>query len=398
MFKISANYIYPVTSKPLRNGILEIDENGRILNVIDTGGSLNETANLKFYNGIIVPGFINTHCHLELADKKGKITKVKDLADFLSQIVNIQRNSTLQLEPIAITDEKMYNEGIVAVGDISNTSISFDVKAKSRINYYNFIEVSGLNPELAPAIYNKAKDLREQLLKKTSNKEQFISIVPHAPYSVSDSLLELIMYQFINEKYIFSIHNQESDEENKLFLSNSGRIKDELTKIGISFHDFKATGKSSLESLLEKLPQNMRILLVHNIFTNNEDLLALSNRSDLEVFFSICPGSNLFIENKLPDIENFIANEIALTIGTDSYASNQNLSIIEEMKIIAAHFPEIGFEEILKWATLNGAKSLFFDDKLGSFEPGKMPGINLISNFDFEKKQLKANSCVKKLF
>ena len=73
MRKISANYIFPISSKPLKNGILELDDSGKIINIIDTKGDLKESAGLEFYNGILVPGFVNTHSHLELSDLKEKI-------------------------------------------------------------------------------------------------------------------------------------------------------------------------------------------------------------------------------------------------------------------------------------------------------------------------------------
>ncbi|MDA3778703.1 MAG: hypothetical protein PF487_00480 [Bacteroidales bacterium] len=86
MRRISANYVFPVSGKALKNGIVEIDDEGIIRNIIDTHGKLNESRKLEFYNGIIVPGFVNTHCHIELSYLKNKIKKGTGLAEFIKQV------------------------------------------------------------------------------------------------------------------------------------------------------------------------------------------------------------------------------------------------------------------------------------------------------------------------
>ena len=75
MRKIAANYIFPISAKPLKNGIIELDDSGKIVNIIDTKGDLKESAGLEFYNGILVPGFVITHCHLKLSQLKEKMNE-----------------------------------------------------------------------------------------------------------------------------------------------------------------------------------------------------------------------------------------------------------------------------------------------------------------------------------
>ncbi len=86
-----------------------------------------------------------------------------------------------------------------------------------------------------------------------------------------------------------------------------------------------------------------------------------------------------------------------VTLGTDSLASNQRLSILNEMKTLQANFPSISFQTLLEWATINGAKALNLDGKLGSIEKGKKSGLVLINNFDFQAMKLTANSNAKVL-
>ena len=112
----------------------------------------------------------------------------------------------------------------------------------------------------------------------------------------------------------------------------------------------------------------------------------------------LCPDSNLYIENRLPDIELFRKNKLQICVGTDSLSSNHQLSILGEMKTIQSHFPTILFGEIVIWATRNGAEALEMNDWAGTIEIGKKPGINLITGMDLQHLQLLPQSKVKRLF
>ncbi|HQV66448.1 MAG TPA: amidohydrolase family protein, partial [Saprospiraceae bacterium] len=98
-----------------------------------------------------------------------------------------------------------------------------------------------------------------------------------------------------------------------------------------------------------------------------------------QIFWATCPNANLYIENKLPDYQIFRDADAKVTIGTDSLTSNWQLSIWEEIKTIRKYQSYIPLEELLTWATINGAEALSYEDRLGSFEVGKTPGILHIS-------------------
>ena len=146
------------------------------------------------------------------------------------------------------------------------------------------------------------------------------------------------------------------------------------------------------------LPKDNKLLLIHNILTRQKDIdLIAKTRSLNKTWFVLCPNSNIFIEDRLPDIELFRKNELKICLGTDSLSSNRKLSILDEMKTIQNFFPLIPLGEIVSWATRNGAEALEMDDWAGTIEPGKRPGINLITGIDLKQLQLLPNSKVKKL-
>jgi cytosine/adenosine deaminase-related metal-dependent hydrolase len=394
MRNISASYIFTGKGSLLKNGIIKLDNNGFVLDVIDTNGLIEETPQLEHYNGIICPGFINAHCHLELSYTKGRFEKSENITGFITQMIKKREsNKTDHEESIFIADSEMQRNGIVACGDISNTEKSFVVKTNSKIRYYNFIEVLGLNENDSNYIINKGKEIQQVALRTNAGDS---SISPHASYSLSLKLLEAVKENAEKTKSIISFHNQESKEEAGLFSNTPNNLTYILNNIGLTENTFPKTNKSSLESLMHYLPNQNNILLIHNVFTESKDI-ELANKYFDYHFWVFCPKSNLFISNTLPNIPLFMQNTDNICVGTDSLSSNNTLSIIEEIKVIQNHFPQISLELLLQWSTINGAKALKMDKLIGSFEKGKKPGVNLIYNLDLLNLKLTNNTDIKVL-
>ena len=198
---------------------------------------------------------------------------------------------------------------------------------------------------------------------------------------------------------ILSMHNQECSAEDDLYLSGTGEIYHHLTQnLGLDLSAFRPSGCSALESVIGWLPTENNLLLVHNIRTRQKDIDLIGQaRSLTKTWFVICPRSNLFIEDRLPDIELFRKNNLQICIGTDGLSSNKKLSVLEEMKTIQTHFPDIPFPEIVTWATRNGAEALSMNKWAGTIEIGKRPGLNLITGMDLQHLRLQPQSKVKRL-
>ena len=384
MRKISADYIFPVSSPPIKNGVVMVDDNGKILKVISS-----KTEGAEKFSGIIVPGFVNTHCHLELSHLKGKISERKGLAGFISELIPKRGSFSPEEIKSAIesAEKEMISNGIVAVGDISNTEHSFEKKKKENVFYHTFIEIFDLIPEKAEEKISEAKNLISKLKSPSS------SITPHAPYSVSVKLMERI--DNLRQPFL-SIHNQESSLENELFSSGTGPLAELMQKAGVDV-DSKRRVQNSLLYILGGLMETKKVLLVHNTYTSQEDLELIKHYSnDCEINFCLCPKANLFIENTLPDIPMLVQSGIKITIGTDSLASNDSLSILEEMKTIQKHFPKISFEMLLQWSTKNGAEFFGIEKEFGTIEKGKKPGLNLLKGMN-EKFELSEKVSVQKI-
>ncbi|MDB4921711.1 amidohydrolase family protein [Mucilaginibacter sp.] len=377
MKSFKADYIFPVCADPIKNGIVTVDDFGKIIAVIDPS-LLPETYNapVEQVNGIICPGFVNTHCHLELSHLREKVKQRTGLVNF---IIDIQKSrdldSAMVLDAAARADTEMYENGIVAVGDISNTNSTIAIKAKSKLYYHSFIETFGFLPDRAIEVFNNALALLNEF------KPQSCSITPHAPYSVSKELFKLIQKYSDTGHNLISIHNQECEDENKFYRYKLGSFNDLYAQFGMDITHFKPQARNSLQSILPLLTTRQEILLVHNTCTNLKDIYFIK-RFDRKIHFCFCPNANLYIEGVLPKIELFIGQGYNITLGTDSLASNDKLCILSEMRTIQEKFPSISTQQLIEWGTLNGAKYLGIDDEKGSIEPGKTPGLNLISGLD----------------
>ena len=396
MRKIAATYIFPGNHPPIKNGILTCSPDGTIVEISGSNEKITEQSGLEFYSGILVPGFVNTHCHLELSHLKGKIEEKTGIGGFIGKINQLRNQETENTEKaIQVADRKMWAAGTAAVGDISNSNLSINTKKSSKIFYHTFIESFGFLPSRAERAFDYARFIQFQFKERNLAN----SIVPHSPYSVSQLLFEKIKANAIAEKSILTIHNQESKSEDEFFKNGVGAILNHLqNNLGIDTSHWEPTGKSSLISILPYLPAENQLLLVHNTFTKKEDLMELKKiRSMDNTFFVLCPNSNLYIENQLPPFPLFREENLNICIGTDSLASNCELSVLAEMITIQFNFPDLKLEELIQWASINGAKALQIENQFGSFEVGKNPGVNIISGIDFKTMKLTEKSKVKRL-
>jgi aminodeoxyfutalosine deaminase len=378
-------------------------QEGKVL-VIDGMGIVEEIipvedagTDIEVRKGILSPGLVNCHCHLELSHMRGLIPEKTGLVDFVFKVVTERFHSEEEIvSAIDAAEDEMLRNGIVAVGDICNNTHTLAQKEKGRMRYYNFIEASGWAPAISGTRFERAASIYRQF--ESSRIENKCSIVPHAPYSVSEKLWQSIQPFFKNK--VASIHNQETAFEDEFFRSGSGDFTRMYRLMNIDNSHHAPTHKTSLQSYYHKLDEAQNILLVHNTFTGEDDVRYVFDtnysgkktgdiRGDSSsTFFCLCINANLYIEDTLPPVELFRKYNSNMVLGTDSLASNWSLDIMSEIRSIRKYFPGISLEEILKWATSNGARALTMENELGSFDKGRKPGVVLINEDDLTLERL----------
>ncbi len=372
MRKISADLIITNTGRPLQKAVLIFDETtGSIVEILDNKHGVGD---IQHYRGVLIPGYINAHCHLELSHLKGVIPTGTGLIPFIKGVVSLRDFPQEEIDDkIVQADREMYENGIVAVGDISNKSDTASVKSISKMHYYTFVEMFDFlqdnNAEQTFAQYSKVFASQSQ---HNNNKKSY---VPHAPYSVSPSL-----FKYVNEMNqsgdSVSIHNQELEAENQFFKNKTGDFLEFFDSFGIPVQNFKPINGHSIQYTLHHLNPSFKTLMVHNTRTTKADV-KLARAWNNETYWVTCPNANLYIENALPKYKNFEDCYDYVCIGTDSLSSNWGLSIFEEMKTIKKYQSHLDDLDIIKWGTINGARALGYEH-LGALKKGNTPGINLI--------------------
>ena len=366
MRRFSAQYIFTSAGPPLKRGIVTTDDDGTIQSVEDTGGNPGERAGTEFYNGIIIPGLVNCHAHLELSHMRGAFEAGSGLRSF---ITHIQRQRKADSKVIAAAaeraDSEMITAGTVACGDISNNAVSFAVKSASRIRYHTFLEVFGSDPLVADSRISEAGALSAA----AADAGLGHSITPHAVYSMSEPLFRLIMQQITPDSTV-SLHFLESDDERQMA---DGFLDKALSLAGIC----------------------SQLILVHNTVIKPDEARSLAAAGN--TWFCLCPSSNMHITGTMPPVELLAEVTDRIVTGTDSLASTEHLDILNEIRLLHEAAPGLPLSEIVRWGTINGARALGLSDTIGTIEQGKRPGLLLIENADMVSLHLTAASRVRRL-
>lgn len=371
MKRLRSDLVYTNLGEPINDGMLVCENDGKIMGLLSPGDAGYEASEATYYEGALCPGFVNAHCHLELSHLHQRIPENQGLDTFVEDLMKQRATAEeIRQESMLRADIAMVEGGIVAVGDISNQSSSFELKSHSRITYHTFIERFGLAEAKADAAFNSGLDLLHQLTEFGLSG----NLVPHAPYSVSRKLMAQIVTHCSDLGNTLSIHHQESVSENELFVSGSGQMVERFLRMGIDASELGTFGNTSAHWLASQLKQNQTCMPVHNVETNQEDIRVLQEKTK-NLVWCFCPNANWYISRKLPDFDLFRSLDQICCIGTDSLASNYGLSMIEEWKTIRTKSTEITVAELIRWSSLNGAIALKLENRFGDFSIGKNPGL-----------------------
>ena len=375
MNRIAAKYVFPLASpEPLVNGFVEFEDDGTI---VRTGVCADLSAEAVFYDGAVCPGFVNAHCHIELSSMKGLFRKGTGMAGFIDQINELRDSKSREEKVRDLTEamDSLWNQGVVAMADISNGSDSFGVKARHPMYTRTFLEVFGTEPEDCDAVMEGVRRLK-------AVADGFgidAAPTPHACYTMSPELLTAVSVEGLKSGFL-SFHSEETEEEEEMLKTGSGKMWENRVHAGMSVPP--VTGKSSLLYFIDRLleahpaPFGEHILLVHECCLDQDGIDAVNTVME-HPFIAVCPLSNLFIHNTLPPIPLMRRNGLKVCVGTDSLSSNDDLVIVDELYCLQRNFPEVPLGELLTWACRNGAEFLR-KPEFGTLEPGKRPGLVLI--------------------
>lgn len=345
----------------LENHLLEVDPDGTVLAL----RPLQSSDRPQSVAGILAPGLVNAHCHLELSMLKGQIAPGSGMVDFVGQVVR-KRNDFSEAEQIEAAEralEEMQEKGIVGLGDISNSPLTASLKAETVMRVHTFVEVLGLRAEQATEILERGRGVAAAF------EGQSVNLSPHAPYSMSGQLLDQL---YASGSDRLSLHLLESQAERALFDQQVGPFLSFYEALHLPPPDFPEGG--ALAHALRDQAHDRPYLFVHLTEATPQELAQLVAAVP-QAWFCLCPLSNLYIHDRFPEIGNVTPYAERVCLGTDSLASNWQLDIWAEVREIHRRYPEIEGHTLLRWATWNGACALGMEEQMGSFRIGTRPGV-----------------------
>jgi cytosine/adenosine deaminase-related metal-dependent hydrolase len=368
--KIASHYAL-INGRLERGIVVSVDDNNTITDV-SQHDNIDSLASVEFFPGVLIPGMINAHCHLELAYLSGAIAEGAGFAGFAREIGRVRGNYTTEerLRAASVADARMWEEGVAAVVDIANDELVMPIKERSHIEYHTRFELFGLG--------NTSFDS----LTDICSRHERCSVTPHSTYSVQDAPFRAIADSG-NEA--LSIHFLESAAEGELY-QRCGSLWEWYSRMGWEC-DFLGYG-SPTKRIVESIPQRRSTLLVHNAMASDSDVKMIGDHFTTPATWVLCPESNRYISGITPPVDMLRQTGARIAIGTDSLASARTLSMIDNMRLLG----NIPLEEMLSYATINGAQALGIDDRMGSIEVGKRPGLAVIEGVDLSNMTLTPDS------
>jgi cytosine/adenosine deaminase-related metal-dependent hydrolase len=344
-----------------------------------------DPAEVQELPGVLCPGFVNAHCHLELSHLKGHIPNHTGMVDFLLQVMQLRRfRMEEKLAAMKAAMAEMRGNGIVAIADISNGTDSLSTKLDNPdIYFHNFIEITGFVPATLHERLEAGKQVAEQF--KAHFPAEQVTLTPHAPYSVSKGLLQAIQQEAGNAP--LSMHLMESEDELSFFRDKQGDFMRLYAQLGVRLDFFTPPGKNPLQHLWPLMQKHQPWLWVHNTEVSLHDLQWLHAQGvDWQrIHWCLCPGANQYINFATPALHRFRQQfPLQLCLGTDSLAGNYYLNPVYEMRMLQKHgrLNDLGY--LLQMATHNGAAALGIGHRYGQLSPGKQPGILHLSGTEGE--------------
>ncbi|MFI3280862.1 MAG: amidohydrolase family protein [Rikenellaceae bacterium] len=371
--RIASNYLL-YRGELLRNAVVEVDAAGKVLSV-GSVERLDALCNTEFFAGLMFAGMVNAHCHMELSHLRGAITQQCGFASFAAQLSACRNTFSAEdvQRAIAQADLDMRREGVVAVADIANSCDAFAVKESSPIHYHTFAEHFGLR--------RNSSDHLGELLSRGNT-----SLTQHSTYSVSDGCFRAIAQA---GSVPLSIHFMETPGEKGLY-EGRGELHEWYQKVGFEC-DFLHYG-SPARRIVECVPRDRSVMLVHNVMVEKEDIELIMNHFTAPVYWVLAPRSNQYISGRRPPVELLASLGLNICVGTDSLSSNTSLSMVEELRALAG----IPLVQRLEWATKVGAKALGLDE-LGEVEVDRRPSLVVLSGVDFEQQEIGERCKIEKI-
>jgi cytosine/adenosine deaminase-related metal-dependent hydrolase len=369
-FTVRARWIFPVAGPPLNGAAVELDAAGQVLSIHRRAPAgahdLGDVA--------IIPGLVNTHAHLEFSELTEPLQPAQPFPVWLRSVVAYRRYRGGVGPAIRAGLAESRRSGTVALGEIETVG---DVTHESGPGPRFIVALRELLGPSPDAIERQLEIARQFLDDSRANSRSGVirGLSPHAPYSVHPQLLEQTVSLAKARKSIVAIHLAETRAELQCLASGTGEIVDLFMDAGMWPGPLYPGGAKPLDILrqLESLP---RVVVVHGNYLDDEELAFLAGRPNFALAY--CPRTHAFFGHEEHPWRRLAARGGIVAIGTDGRSSNPDLSVWHELQFLLKRHPDYDPAALLRMGTLQGARALGLDDRIGTIEPGKSPALAVI--------------------
>jgi cytosine/adenosine deaminase-related metal-dependent hydrolase len=375
---LTANTILPISSPPIREGALLIAD-GKIKEI----GSKTKLAkrfplitNIELGSGILLPGFVNAHTHLELGWIRSRIGHFNGFIGWLEQIIRAKKMETTREEIEKSTRngiKSLIVNGVTTVGEVSSFGgIDKPILKKSGLRTVLFVELFDRDEDFLKSLRFEEEELFEE------------RPFPHAPYSCSPNFLKKLARFQSKTEIPSGIHLAESPDEVKFLRGYKNGFEQQIFPLveKDNFHRIKA--KSPFQYLKRlKSFHKTKVTTVHMVQVHPAEIEEIKKS---EIGVVLCPRSNYFLKVGVPPIKHYSELD-RIGIGTDGLSSNFNVDFFEELRFFYLIANNLGVRDApffaVYAATLGGAKSIFLEHKIGSIEKGKDADLIFLDPTDY---------------
>ncbi len=362
-----AKYVLAEPFLLLQNAAIHISDSGRILRVEPWHGPPASGVDVVDWgSAIILPGLINAHSHLELTLLHNQLTQFSSFSDWILQLIRHRQSWTREKFEASIQEGARLSIscGTTLVGDITASGMTWDAMRSGNLRCVVFEEIRAFSPDRADQTLSQ---LNPALDKNDPDSMLVHGVSPHAPYSVSSELYRCAAEMARNRGMPMATHVAETLSELQFLETGTGEFRDLLSAIGALPDNWKAPGQSPILYLESLGALGPSCLLIHCNYLDQESITRISATHSNVIY---CPRSHAFFGHEVHPIRQLLDCGINVALGTDSLASNDSLSMIDEMRFLFKQRRDIKSEEIFRAATLNAAIALGFVDSLGLLKIG----------------------------
>ncbi len=367
---LRARWVFPVEGPPIEDGVITIAD-GRIVS-LNSGPDADAT---DLGDVAIIPGLVNTHTHLEFSDLTSPLTPARPFPAWVSSLMRQRQQRPVdRRDAIESGLRESAASGCTLLGEIATDDTSVSRLSQDTPRAVVFRELLGISEVVIP---ERLEIARRHLECESSTRDAHVirGLSPHAPYSLAAGFFRQLIDLAVEIDAPVAMHVAETREELELLRDGTGPLVEMLKDFGVWRDRFGMPGGGIVEYLKE-LSRARRALVVHGNYLTDDEIEFLATQPQMTVVY--CPRTHHFFGHQDHPWRRLLERGVNVALGTDSRASNPDLSLWGELEFLSRNCAEVSDETLLELATQRGADALGVGDQTGSLTPGKSADLAVV--------------------